>query len=162
MPNDKSQTSNKKGYSLIELLVGLTIIGLIFNFGYASFREFSYRQALVSAARKLRADLRLAQEQAFSGKKPDGCSVLDGYRFKGSSTSYSLFPVCAGVGFTSQAKEVSFSDITLSFNPPSTTSVLFKVLGQGNDLSSDLEVSLNHTPTGNVQKVIITKGGEIK
>jgi prepilin-type N-terminal cleavage/methylation domain-containing protein len=162
MPNEKCQISNKKGYTLIEILVGLTIIGLIFNFGYASFREFSYRQALANAARRLRADLRLAQEQALSGKKPDGCSVLDGYRFRGSSTSYSLFPVCAGTEFTGQAKEVSFSDITLSFDPPSTTSVLFKVLGQGNDLSSDLEINLTQMATANVQKVVVTKGGEIK
>ena len=33
-------------YTLIEILVALTIVGLIFGIGYVNFRDFARRQAL--------------------------------------------------------------------------------------------------------------------
>jgi hypothetical protein len=45
---------------------------------------------------------------------------------------------------------------------PVPGNVLFKVLGQGTDLGSDVEVNLAQEVTGNTIKVTITTGGEIK
>ena len=61
-----STTFSTFGYTLIEILVGLTIIGIIFGVGFASFREFSRRQSLAGGVKTLVGDLRLAQEQAIS------------------------------------------------------------------------------------------------
>jgi prepilin-type N-terminal cleavage/methylation domain-containing protein len=148
-------------YTLIEILVSLTIVSLIFGVGYISFREFSRRQALAGAARSLRGDLRLAQEQALAGKKPTGCTVLDGYRFSAVSESvYSIMAGCSNGDFSINKDSVSFpGGVTMSPVPGNT---LFKVLGQGTDLGSDVEVNLVQEATGNTIKVTITMGGEIK
>ena len=82
------------GYTLIEILVSLPIVGLIFGIGYVNFRDFSRRQALAGVARMVKGDLRLAQEQALAGKKPthafcNPSNQLDGFNFRVvSSQSY--------------------------------------------------------------------------
>jgi prepilin-type N-terminal cleavage/methylation domain-containing protein len=151
----------ERAYTLIEILVSLTIIGLIFGVGYISFREFSRRQALAGAARSLRGDLRLAQGQALAGKKPIGCTVLNGYRFSTVSESvYSIMAGCSNGDFSIGKDSVSFpGGVTMS---PVPGNILFKVLGQGTDLGSDVEINLVQEATGNIEKVTITTGGEIK
>ena len=66
----------KSGFTLIEILVSMTIIGFLFSFGYASFRDFSRRQALAGVVKQVQGDLRLAQQKALSGEKPSGCTTL--------------------------------------------------------------------------------------
>src|SRR3972149_10727847 len=78
------KSDNLLGYTLIEILVALTIMVLLFLTGFASYRAFSRRQELVSAVRQVQGDLRQAQENAIASKKPAGCGALDaldGYRF---------------------------------------------------------------------------------
>jgi len=160
MPKPASENT-EHAYTLIEILVSLTIIGLIFGVGYISFREFARRQALAGAARSLRGNLRLAQEQALAGKKPIGCTVLDGYRFSTVSESvYSIMAGCSNGNFSIGKNSVSFP-IGVTMNPV-PGDILFKVLGQGTDLGSDVEVNLVQEVTGNTIKVTITTGGEIK
>lgn len=153
--------TTERAYTLIEILVSLTIIGLIFGVGYISFREFARRQALAGVARSLRGDLRLAQEQALAGKKPVGCTVLDGYRFSPvSGTQYTIEAICSNGNFSIGKDSLSFpSGVSMS---PVPGNILFKVLGQGTDLASDVEVNLVQAATGNTQRVTITTGGEIK
>jgi len=169
MSNDKLQkdsttsyTNNKSGYTLIEILVSLTIIGIVFGFGYASYRDFSRRQALKDAAKIVQGDLRFAQENAIAGQKPAGCSTtLVGYNFNVYSTSaYRIEADCGSTTIT--VKDVTVpSDITLVI--PSLNPLLFKVLGQGTNIgSSNWELLLNQTGTLNQAKVIVTSGGEIK
>ena len=151
----------ERAYTLIEILVSLTIVSLIFGVGYVSFREFSRRQALAGTARSLRGDLRLAQGQALAGKKPIGCTVLDGFRFSAvSESAYSIVAGCSNGDFSIGKDSVSFPDgVTMN---PVPGNILFKVLGQGTDLGSDVEVNLAQEATGNAIKVTITIGGEIK
>src|SRR5437762_5518928 len=85
----------KKGYTLIEILVGLSIIGILFAVGYLNFRDYARRQAVVAASRALKSDLRLAQEQALAGQKPTGCGTLNGYQLNiTSTTAYEIDAVC--------------------------------------------------------------------
>lgn len=149
------------GYTLIEILVGITIIALLFIFGYASFRDFSRRQAINSAVRTIRGDLRLAQEQALSGNKPVGCSsILDGYNFRAGGTSYTIEASCSG-GLPIVVKSVTLPT-DISMTPPSPNPILFKVLGQGTNISLTATVVLTQAGTNNTQTITITSGGEIK
>lgn len=160
MPKPAPKTT-EHAYTLIEILVSLTIISLIFGVGFISFREFARRQALAAVARSLRGDLRLAQEQALVGKKPGGCNVLGGYRFSAvSGTQYTIEAVCSNGNFSVGKTSVPFPS-GVSMNPV-PGNILFKVLGQGTDLGSDVEVNLVQEATGNTIKVTITTGGEIK
>ena len=120
------KATNRSGYTLIEILVSMSIIGLIFNFGYISYRDFARRQSLLGNARNLRADLRLAQEQAMSGKKPSSvaCSgegSLVGYDFYlDSATSYVIQANCTGGLVDDKVVETS-SEISLTTDTPRFT-----------------------------------------
>ena len=155
----------RRGYTLIEILVALTIIGLIFSFGYVSFREFSRRQALVGQVRSIQGDLRLAQGMALAGQKPDDANcnspnLLGGYYFRRiSNTSYSIEADCTAG--TSVIKSVNLpADITIS--SPSPNPILFKILGQGTNVSGSATITITQVSTGRTSVVTVTDGGEIK
>lgn len=161
----------KDGYTLIEILVVLTIIGILFGFGYAGFRDFSRRQALASLSKQIQGDLRLAQQMALSGKKPAECGSrqLDGVRFgiiqEGQLYVYRLRSTCGGENYAPVViKEFYFSDdITPTFSAGSPNPLIFKVLGQGTNVgNTDWVLTLTQTGTGNVATVTVTAGGEIK
>jgi prepilin-type N-terminal cleavage/methylation domain-containing protein len=153
------------GYTLIEILVALTIVGLIFGIGYVNFRDFSRRQALAGVARSVKGDLRLAQEQALAGKKPEHIfcnppNQLDGFNFRVvSSQSYVLEANCTGGAVTTKTGTLP-SDISIS--TPSPNPIIFKILGQGTNLSGDATLTLTQTGTSNSTIITITLGGEIK
>lgn len=162
---------SSKGFTLIEILVGLTIVGMLFSFGFVSYRDFTRRQTLGSFSKQLQGDIRLAQANALSGVKPqvaacDSTYVLDNYSFHIiSSTEYELVAVCSKVGFTSSitTKDVELpAGITISI--PAINPITFKVLGQGNNIQSGQTVvyTLTQLGTANTHTVTVSAGGEVK
>lgn len=149
-----------KGFTLIELLIVLTVLGLLFSFGFVNFRDYSRRQHLEGVATTLKGDLRLAQGKALSGEIPAGCLNLSGYDFRiRSANSYRLFANC---DIDRVIKNVTLPvDITVSPNP---TTITFKVLGNGTSLAEGTEVQivLTQIQTGQTARVWVTSGGEIK
>ena len=92
----------KKGFTLIELMVTISIIGILFTIGMAGYTRFNRSQTLVQAALELRNDLRLTQDKALVGEKPSGWCTgedenMEGYRlvFAGDGQSYSIRPRCS-------------------------------------------------------------------
>lgn len=150
------------GYTLIEILVTLTIVGILFGFGYASFRDFARRQQVAGITKQIQGDLRLAQQMALSGQKPvSGCSTLSGIRFRiDSAASYLLEYMCAGVAISPSIKNVNLSGVL--FSSPLPSPIQFNVLGNGNSLGADELITLVQTGTNNTATVTVTKGGEIK
>ena len=157
----------QRGYTLIEILVGLTIIGLIFGFGFVNFRDFSRRQALFGAGRILTGDLRLAQQSALSGTKPSGANcnspnLLDGYAFRVvSSTRYVIEAECSGGTIEVKSVEVT-PDVSIT--APSPNPILFKSIGQGTNIpeGDSSEIILSQIQTLNTVTVTVSDGGEIK
>jgi prepilin-type N-terminal cleavage/methylation domain-containing protein len=151
------QTANRKsGYTLIELLVGLTIIAIVFSIGFAGYRDFSRRQAVAGVTKSIQSDLRNAQQLALTGQKPDTCTRLSGYTFASvSSTSYSISANCSNGSI--EVKNVNLVDTTLSAG-----SVMFKVLGQGTDLPDSLIFTVTHTSGATPGTITIGVGGDIK
>ena len=164
LATNRQRSINRLGYTLIEILVGMSIIGLIFSFGYISYRDFARRQALLGSARRLKADLRLAQEHALAGKKPSsvactGEGSLNGYDFYvDSATSYIIQANCIGGLVDDKAVEIS-SEISMVAVPDRIT---FKVIGKGTSLSSSATITLTQTVTGNTQIITVSPEGEIK
>jgi len=153
------------GYTLVEILVGLTIIGMVFGVGFASFRSFARRQSVSSAIRALKADLRLAQEQALAGKKPDSpnCNspnLLDGYTFNvDSSSQYTIEARCTGGSVT--VKQVNLENIALSI--PFPNPILFKVLGQGTNIAgaSQANIVVEEVQTGFALAIAVLPSGDV-
>lgn len=158
-------TTKLAGYTIIEILVALSIAGIIFVGGFASFRDFSRRQLLTSAQRTLKGDLRLTQGYALIGKKPEDAkcqdpNVLDAYGiFFNNATEYIVRANCSGGSV--DIKTISLpQDLEISI--PNPNPIAFKVLGQGTNLSGAVTLTLSQVSTGNLATVIVTPGGEIK
>ncbi|MBI5356871.1 prepilin-type N-terminal cleavage/methylation domain-containing protein [Candidatus Collierbacteria bacterium] len=103
----------KHGYSLIEILAAVTIIGILTGSSLVGYNRFQGRQGLKSAGDQLVSDLRLTQQKALSGEKIVGwCQganeSLAGWRLIfTSSTVYDIRGVC------SSAVTATFKSITL-------------------------------------------------
>jgi len=145
------------GFTLIELLIVVTIIGILFGIGIAQYMNFNRSQILEQAAQELKNNLRLAQTKAVNGEKPDGCSVLDGYRVSFSSNTYMIQAICRESP-TGAAKTFSLPSAVKFSSLPSP--ILFKVLAQGTDLNDDLTITL--TAFGRNKTIKVTKQGKIE
>lgn len=153
----------RRGFTLIEILVTLTIMGLLFGFGFAGFRDFSRRQAVASAGRMVIGDLRLAQQKSLSGEKPSGCTgSLLRYDFNrvAGGLSYQIIAVCSGGNNTVNINLPSGISIS-SFTP---NPISFKILGRGTNVpvGTDAAISLTQTGTVNTMTITVNSGGEIK
>ena len=156
---------------MLEILVVMTIIGLLFTFGYASFRDFSRRQALVGIAKQVQGDLRLAQEKALSGEKPSNVNctaagqVLNAYNFVVSSSSYTIQADCSGgtVDYETVILPVGISITVSGVTLPPTNTIKFKVLNNGTNIDSagTAVVTLSQANSPD-QVVTVTAAGQIK
>ena len=157
---------NRLGYSLVEVLVSLAIVGLLFTFGFASFRDFSRRQHLISVARSIKGELRLIQAKAISGEKPEevectGVNTLITFNFQiVNPSTYQVVAVCSGGSVTTKTETIS-DDTTMA---SSQNPISFKVLGQGTNVSAGAGAIITFTQVGtnSTATVTVTEGGEVK
>ena len=159
------------GYTLIEILVGLTIIGLLFSFGYVSFRDFSRREALTGSIKAIQGDLRLTQSLASSGQKPDDQScispnTLNGYLFTVlSSSKYEIRASCSGGNVSIANKTVTLgtgTNIALPYPVPNP--ILFKTLDNGTNIpdGQNATIKLIQAGTNSQSMITISSGGQIQ
>ena len=158
------------GFTLIEILVSMTIVGFLFSFGYASFRDFSRRQALAGVVKQVQGDLRLAQQKALSGEKPANVActnpgnTLNAYNFfRSSASAYTIQADCSGSPTAVLVKTVNLPTgitIALSGVTPLNT-IKFKVLGNGTN-GTPATITLTQAGVPNPQFIIVTAGGEIR
>ncbi len=154
----------QKGYSLIELLVVMAIFALFLQAGYIGYQEFTRRQKVAGAVRLVEADLRIAQEYALSGTKPEGFNCPRPDYYEGvlvtfiSSNRYSISARCSsGRNFPFRTAELPSG---ISFRIlPSTTSILFKSVTGGTDISGTVNINICENNVGNA--IEITSSGKI-
>ena len=158
---------SSSAFTLIELLVVISIIGIIFTLGVAGYRDFSRRQALTGVSKQLKADIRLAQQLALTGQKPSdaSCNTLISYSFsRTGSTGYTIGANCLdAIGNSLSPRIVKTVNLTTSNVSISSTasSVTFKTIGQGTDLSGSNTITLTHT-SGNTALIIVGVNGDVK
>lgn len=102
----------KSGYSLLEVLVAVTIIGILTGSSLVGYNRFQGRQGLKSAGEQLVSDLRLTQQKALSGEKAAGwcqglTDSLTGWRLIFTSAAvYDIRGVCSS-GTTTVFKSIT-------------------------------------------------------
>jgi len=132
-----------KGFSLIEIIVTLTLMLLLFGGAIANYTRYTDVQKLKQAALTLKNNLRMAQNKAQVGEKPPGiaCTQLVGYEVSFTKYSYSYQAVCkpSAVG----APKTSFDlPNNVIFNPLPTKSMVFGVLTRGVNIASTTTLTL--------------------
>ncbi|HEX6977377.1 MAG TPA: GspH/FimT family pseudopilin [Patescibacteria group bacterium] len=165
MANLKRLSSKKDGYTLIEILVVLVIMGILFAVGYANYRDFSRQQLVINAMRTLRADLRLAQEQAIEGKKPTGCTGnLSGYKF--TVLNPALYQISAACGSGDVVVKTVDVPAGITISTPSLNPIVFNILGTGTNINqaspSRAVIGLTQTATNYFRSIIVYPSGEVK
>ncbi len=150
----------REGFTLIEILVTISIVGLLLTAGLVYYQDFNRRQILNQAAKDLSSNLRLAQSRALAGEKPqEWCDgegeTLVGYRLLFSSeTEYQLMAVCS----SAEVKITKSVKLPHNIIGPSGTGVLFKVLAQG----AEAETSFLLQGFGQEERVVVELSGNIK
>ena len=118
-----------RGFTLIELMVVVTIIILLSGVSLSSYFRFSQRQAAKNDARNFSTTLRRVQAMAKNLVYPTGCTGLSGYLFYAAinTQSVSADAVCSGARINVFSGEQVLSTATFS----SPISITFEV-GSGN------------------------------
>jgi len=154
----------KKGYTLIEIMVVISIIALLMQGGFASYRQFSRRQLIVNVKRQVEGDLRLAQQQSLANTRPDGfvCAPPDtfsGIEFSASTqTSYIISAVCSdGSLHPIKAVELPPNAVFIRSGDPN---VVFLPLGDGTDASGEWQIGIC-TYGVDSTSLIVSESGEI-
>lgn len=167
-----------KGFTIIEVLVVIVIIGMVMAVGSVRYREFSKRQMVVSVKRQIVADIRAAQSDAASGIKPGGCNAstyrLVGFAFEitntGSPTtpaSYETYAICnngSDSEFVTKQADLPLG-VTLSITTaplPVVNPVIFRPLANGTNLSSSAVSTIAIAIGANTDSILISSGGEIR
>jgi len=157
--------SKTSGFTLIEVIVGVVIMGIIFSIGVAKYGEFNRSQIVEQAALDLKNNLRLAQNRAFSGQKDaDICGdpavgdtkPLDGWYVSFTNNSYQIYGQCGGDPFSQATVDLSIKKVTIVSPLPST--IRFKPLGQG----VENEGTITLLGSGGSRTVSVTATGEIR
>ena len=153
------------GFTIVELLVVISIMTLLFSIGYGRFRDFSRRQALASVARQIEGDIRLTQELASSGKKPDRCVTLSVYRFRvNNNDTYNINAECTEWDDDNDSDKYFKYRVAIphgfSLSAPDGRNINFYTVGGGNDAGDGYSVDIEDA-TGDTLTVSVTSGGDV-
>ncbi len=101
-----------KGFTLMELIVVISIMILLSGMGLAAYFRFSQRQAAMNDARNFATTLRRVQAMAKNMVYPPSCSKeLSGYRVFADCLSYDEY--CQVVSATAECKEAGGTAISV-------------------------------------------------
>ncbi len=166
-------STRQRGYTLVEIMIGMTILSFLFIGGYTAYREFVRRQILTTATEDLKVNLNSARQKALGAERPGTGECYNsflGYSFTFNGTSYTMAPDCdvGSPGALSPfVKTVSLpTSVSVSIPVSDTASpnkILFKALGGGTDVTgTPAVITLTHTQSGNFKTITVTGAGVIK
>jgi prepilin-type N-terminal cleavage/methylation domain-containing protein len=149
------------GFSLIELLVVVSVIGILTGVGYIGFNSVSQDQMLKKAVKQLKSGLYEARQNAFYGKKPDANCTLEGYLVNPEADSRSVL-ITANCGDSNLQKEIKFDPgVTLEVNNP-IPSFSFLPLNQGTDILATSMFEFSLIVGSKLAVVRVFQNGEIR
>ncbi len=94
---------NLFAFTLIEMMVAVTVMGIITAVGVARYRQFNEKQKVVVAGKEVMTLLRDTQKKAKSGDRPMECNdpyrVLDGYKMRVTvaTSQVDIIAMCRGL-----------------------------------------------------------------
>lgn len=125
---------NKKGFTLIELIVVFSVIAILSTIGIAAFVNYGKVQNLSGAVSNFSSTLNDAKSRALSQVKPQECTgqALSGYQVDIlSSTVYTLSVICQGQHTLKTVTLPSNILFNLNVGQTTTTSIFFPIISSG-------------------------------
>ncbi|HUV43038.1 MAG TPA: hypothetical protein VMY36_04030 [Patescibacteria group bacterium] len=148
------------GFTLVELLVMISILAILFSIGLAQYMKFNRQQVLGQAVLGLKNNLAYAREMALSGKK-DCEGVFDGILVRFGDAEYSLYSSCNNKTALILITTYKIEQVSLGSYPDE---ILFKSFTGGTDLSEDETIVLvaGSGGAGNTAGVLVTPAGKLE
>lgn len=154
----------RKAFTFVEILVVMSLLGLLTGGVLVSYQRTSARQTIEMASQKLRQVYTSARANALSGKKDTaacGTVPLDGWVVNLNAASapvtYSVYGVCGATTFPNPAAVESLpAGVTVVTND---TQMMFRPLNRGTDSTVITTVTL--TNVGGVSTFAISAAGEL-
>ncbi len=148
------------GFTLLELLVVVSIMVLVFGISIASFNTFNKRERLQQAALNFKTALRYAQTRALSADKPSNCDQSDTFvgmhvDFPNTGT-YTVTHECSSGLVGTVESTLLPTGIVFTSLP---TAFTLKVLSSMTTLAADQTIAL--TNTTDTYRVVVKANGEI-
>jgi len=148
----------KKGFTLVELLIAMSILVTLLGAGLASFNSFNRRERLKQTALTLKSTLRLAQTKAISVEKPtSGCTDFVGMRIRFTVNSYSMEHECSPEGIVGDADTITFSG-GIVFSPVPSD---FTFMTQTNTINIDSPASLTIINGSETYNLTVSPNGSV-
>lgn len=150
-----SASTAHQGFTLIELMIVITLMTLLFGGGVASYRRLERRQSLNNVCNKIKEMALTAQKRARVGDRPTGCTRLNSYRVRLSSASPAnvrLEAICSNTTLTIEDYPVHARFALTTFG-----TMTFKVLQGG--LEETTATVLGQTASPNYRCQFTVDGG---
>jgi len=147
----------KKGYTLIELLITITITTILITFGVNAYRLASNKQAIKSQTTTIITTLTQAQKAATSGKTNCLGSEYMGQQVSVTSNQKTLTLTSLCKDGSGLPTIITLTDLTFV----ETLTFTFRPLSQGVDLPSGNTLNLDYQNNADIYRIEITRSGNI-
>jgi prepilin-type N-terminal cleavage/methylation domain-containing protein len=156
----KQSLVQRRGFTLIEVLVSVTLMIVLTSGAIASYRVFLQRQQVLQSARNVQQMFTVAQKKARVGEKPAGCQTLQGYAVQGIANGniISVNAVCRNGG-AEQRYTVSTTTLVGNSRLEQAVDATLKVLTGGITAGTDVTVTI--TNSVNRFQFTVNRGGGI-
>lgn len=147
----------RDGFSLVEILVVVSITTMLVGFGMASLHGFNRRERLKQAGSTIKSMLRLAQSKAISAEKPSsGCTTYIGVRVSFAIDSFTIQHTCDPDGIAGTPTTVMFSKgIEFAVLPSAFTFLQQNML----DTSSAQTLTITNGP--DMYRLVVSPNGNV-
>lgn len=147
------------GFTLIEVMVSVAIMLVVASVGLGMAARSSSKQRLNLEVEKLKVMINQARSYALTGKKISCVAALSGWQVRLAVNSYQLEEKCGASNFVRSTTNIT-SGVTIS-TLPSPNPILFKVLGQGTNISGQTTITLSVAGASPVN-ILVSDTGEIE
>ncbi len=153
---DKNKIMNKSGFSLVEILIVVTIIIIFSGLTLASYNHYNQKKELEATAQKISDILELAKKKAITGGQT--CSdILRGYQVKFlDATSYELDEVCTNEYSMQRFAINSYYSLTYSHS-----AIMFERLTGWLINDVDVTIKVKNSQTNQCVDISVSKYGQV-
>jgi prepilin-type N-terminal cleavage/methylation domain-containing protein len=131
------------GFTLIEILVSVTLLLVLSGLMIANYNGFNDAQVVKQAASSMRSNMQAARTRAASGVKPTPCDQLVGYQVDFTASTYKVSALCVVSGSEQLVGDTTYTlptGVTFAEVPLST---IFYALNRGASVSQTITLSGN-------------------